>query len=133
MSLLKLDIPIQPSLLESFLELDQAILDALPMGVYACDIEGRILRVNRKAVELWGQAPKLLDASQKFCGSFRLESLEGQFIPARETPMARAVLGGESFEGVEAVVFNPDGRRWVARVNVAPLRGDDGAVVGAIN
>ena len=134
MSLLKLDIPVRtPALLESFLELDQAILDALPIGVYACDADGQILRVNRRAIELWGRAPKLLDPVQRFCGSFRVESLEGEFIPPGETPMARAVLAGESFEGVEAVVQNPDGKRWVARVNVAPLRDDDGSVVGAIN
>jgi two-component sensor histidine kinase len=133
MSLLKLDIPIQTPLLESFLELDQSILDALPIGVYACDVDGQILRVNRRAIELWGRAPKLLDPSQRFCGSFRVENMEGEFIPSGETPMARAVLAGESFEGVEAVVQNPDGKRWVARVNVAPLRGDDGLIVGAIN
>jgi two-component sensor histidine kinase/PAS domain-containing protein len=133
MSLLKLDIPIQTPLLESFLELDQAILDALPIGVYACDVDGQILRVNRRAIELWGRAPKLLDPAQRFCGSFRVESLEGEFIPPGKTPMARAVLAGESFEGVEAVVQNPDGKRWVARFNVAPLRGNHGLVVGAIN
>jgi two-component sensor histidine kinase len=134
MSLLKFDIPVPtPALLESFLEVDQAILDALPVGVYACDIDGQILRVNRRAVELWGRAPKLLDPAQKFCGSFRVESLEGDFIPPDKTPMALAVLAGETFEGAEAVVQNPDGRRWVARVNVAPLRDDDGSVMGAIN
>jgi two-component sensor histidine kinase len=134
MSVLKLDIPLPtPALLESFLELDQAILDALPVGIYACDIDGQILRVNRRAVELWGRAPRLLDPTQKFCGSFRVESLEGDFIPPCETPMARAVLAGENFEGEEAVVQNPDGNRWVARVNVAPLRDADGSVVGAIN
>src|SRR6185437_5929164 len=37
------------------------------------------------------------------------------------------------FEGAEAVVQNPDGKRWVARVNVAPPRDEDGPVVGAIN
>jgi PAS domain-containing protein len=47
--------------------------------------------------------------------------------------MARAMATGESFDGVEAVVQNPDGKRWVARVNVAPLRDDKGSVVGAIN
>jgi PAS domain-containing protein len=94
MSLLKLDIPIQAPLLESFLELDQAILDALPMGVYACDVDGQILRVNRRATELWGQTPRLLDSTQRFCGSFRLETLDGEFIPPGETPMARAVLAG---------------------------------------
>jgi PAS domain S-box-containing protein len=134
MSLLKLDIPVQtPALLESFLELEQTILDALPVGVYACDVDGHILRVNRRAIELWGRAPRLLDPTQKFCGSFRVESLQGDFIPPSETPMALTLLTGESFDGVEAVVQNTDGKRWVARVNVAPLRGDDGSVVGAIN
>jgi PAS domain S-box-containing protein len=133
MSLPKLDIPLQAPLLESLLDLDQAILDALPIGLYACDVDGLILRVNRRAIELWGRTPKLLDPAQRFCGSFRVESLQGDFIPPSQTPMARAVLAGESFDGVEAVVQNPDGKRWVARVNVAPLRGDDGAVIGAIN
>ena len=31
------------------------------------------------------------------------------------------------------VVQNPDGKRWVARVTVAPLRDADGTLVGAIN
>jgi PAS domain S-box-containing protein len=133
MSLLKLDIPAQIPLLESFLELEQSILDALPIGVYACDVDGQIVRVNRRAIELWGRAPKLLDPTEKFGGSFRVETLEGDFIPLAETPMARAVLAGESFRGVETVVQNANGKRWVARVDVAPLRNDDGSVVGAIN
>lgn len=120
-------------LLESLLDLDQAVLDALPMGVYACDADGHILRVNRKAVQLWGQAPRLMDPTQRFCGSFRLETLDGQFIPPDHTPMARAVLHGESFDGAEAVVTNPDGRRWVGRVNIEPLRDAAGEVVGAVN
>ena len=120
-------------LLESLLDLDQAVLDALPIGIYACDADGHILRVNHKAVELWGRAPRLLDPAQKFCGCHRVETLDGDFIPPDQTPMARAALHGESFDGAEAVVQNPDGRRWVARVRVAPLRGLDGSIVGAIN
>jgi two-component sensor histidine kinase len=30
-------------------------------------------------------------------------------------------------------VLNSDGKRWIARVNVEPLVGDDGAVIGAVN
>src|SRR6185437_146321 len=97
----KLDAPLFPPLLDSFLDLDQAVLDALPIGICACDIDGQIVRVNREAIRLWGQAPRLHDPTERFCGSFRLESLDGQ--------------------------------RWVARVNIAPLRDGDGAVVGAIN
>src|ERR1700744_5750511 len=133
MSLLKLDIPIQTPLLESLLDLDQAVLDALPIGVYACDVEGRIVRVNRQATALWGRAPRLMDPAQRFCGCFRVETLDGQYIAPHQTPMAHAVLNGASFDGVEAMVENPDGTRWVARVNIAPLRDADGQVVGAIS
>jgi two-component sensor histidine kinase len=133
LSLLKLDIPVPTPLLESFLDLDQAIFDALPIGIYACDADGRILRVNRRATELWDRSPRRLDSAQRFTGAFRVESLEGDLIPPDKTPMARAVLNGESFDGAEVAVHNPDGRRWVARVNVAPLRDAGGEVVGAIN
>ncbi|HEY1503796.1 MAG TPA: HWE histidine kinase domain-containing protein [Stellaceae bacterium] len=130
---LKLDTFFEIPILESLLDVEQTVLDALPIGIYACDGDGQILRVNRKAIQLWGRAPQLLDPTQRFCGSFHVESLDGQFIPPDQTPMARAVLHGESFDGAEAVVHNSDGRRWVARVNVKPLRDSRGTVVGAIN
>ena len=133
MPVLKLETPLQIPLLDSLADLDQAVLDALPIGVYACDADGQIMRVNRRAIELWGRAPRLLDPAQRFCGSFRLESLGGDVIAPEATPMARAVQSGESFDGAEAVVQNPDGKRWVARVTIAPLRDADGTLVGAIN
>lgn len=132
-SVVEFRLPSQTHLLQSLLELDQAVLDALPIGVCACDGDGQIMRVNRRAIELWGRAPRLRDPAQRFCGSNRLESLDGRFLPPEQTPMAQAVLTGESFEGAEAVVSNPDGKRWVARFNVAPLLGPGGEVVGAIN
>jgi PAS domain S-box-containing protein len=125
--------PVRDALLESLLHVDQKILDALPMGIYACDAEGRILRVNKRAIELWGRAPLLRDEAQRFCGSFRVESLEGNYIPPDQTPMARSIRTGESFESADAIVHNPDGKRWIARVHVAPLRSADGTVIGAIN
>jgi PAS domain S-box-containing protein len=132
MSLTQFDTRVPAPLVESFLELDQVLLDALPIGVCICDTDGQILRVNRRAVDFWGWMPKLHDP-QRFCGSFRLESLAGDYIPPLETPMARAALAGESFEDLEAMIQNPDGRRWVARVNIVPLRDADGSLIGAVN
>jgi two-component sensor histidine kinase/PAS domain-containing protein len=126
------DAPELPAL-ETWLDLDQGVIDALPIGFYCCDSDGEILRANRKAVELWGRPVREIEPLHRFCGSFRIETLDGQFIPANESPMARAVLFGESFDGMEARVENPDGKRWVARVSVEPLRDSEGRVVGAIN
>ena len=120
-------------LLAAMAGIEQTVLDALPIGFYACDAAGHIVRVNRKAIELWGQAPRLMDPTQRFCGTFKLESLDHRPIAPDETPMARAVLYGESFNGVEAVVQNPDGKRWIAKVAVAPLRDADGSPAGAVN
>lgn len=133
MSVLEVSFPLQTPPLDSFLELDQAVLDALPIALYACDLDGQILRVNRRATDLWGRAPRLSDPDCRFCGAHRVESLDGQVVPPDQTPMARALRSGESLEGLEAIVQNPDGKRWVARFNVAPLRDTDGEVVGAIN
>ena len=132
MALLNLEIPTQPPLLESFLDLDQAVLDALPIGICVCDGDGYLVRVNRQALRLWGRALRSLDPAQRFFGSVRIETLQGDSLRPEETPMARAALSGESFDGVEAVVQNADGKRWVARLDVAPLRDADGARVGAI-
>jgi hypothetical protein len=33
--------------------LDRAVIDALPVAVYACDRAARIVGFNRRAVELW--------------------------------------------------------------------------------
>jgi PAS domain S-box-containing protein len=131
--LLKIETAIPSRGLASLMDLDQAILDAIPMGVYACNADGLIMRVNARATQLWGRTPRLLDPTQLFCGTFRLNSLDGQIIPPDQTPMARAVLHGESARGVEAIVVNPDNTRWVVRVDVEPLRDASGVVIGAIN
>ena len=128
-----LETAVRSPLLESLIELDQAVFDALPIGVYVCDGDGCIVRANRKAVELWGRSPRLFDPAQRFCGCFRVETLAGEFIPPDATPMARSVLDGQSFDGVEARVENPDGHRWVASVTIQALRDEGGRLVGAIN
>ena len=122
-----------PDLLDQMAQLDQAVLDALPVGVCVCDAGGRIVRVNCKAEELWDRKPRLFDDTQRFCGSHRVETLTGVLIPPDATPMAQAVRHGASFRNVEARVENPDGRRWIASVSVQPLTDNSGAVIGAIN
>ena len=90
------------------------------------------MRANRKAVELWGRPVRLFEPLHRFCGSFRIETLDSQSMPPIESPMARAVLQGESFDGAEARMENPDGKRWIVRTNVEPLRDAAGRIVGAI-
>ena len=119
--------------MQSLLDLDQVVLDALPLGVCACDGEGRIIRYNHRAAELWGREPRLHDPMERFGGPFQVETLDGQILARGMTPMASAVRTGQGCHGVEAMVQNPDGRRWVASVTIETLRDDDGRLIGAVN
>lgn len=113
--------------------LDQAALDAFPQAVYLCAGDGRVVRFNNTAAELWGRAPHLDDPYERFCGSFRLYRTDGTFLPHDECPMAVALDTGESFRGQEVIVERPDGERLTVLVNIAALRDQHGHINGAIN
>lgn len=53
------------------------LLEKLPAGAYTCDPEGLITYFNPHAVQLWGRAPTLNDPVDRFCGSFKLFSTDG--------------------------------------------------------
>ena len=116
---------------ESPLRLDDALFDLLPGAVYICDLEGRILRYNRYAVELWGRAPHV--NADRYCGSHRLLRLDGSSIPINETPMAETLQTGIPVRNREVVMERPDGSRIVALLNIDPLRDSAGKVSGGVN
>jgi len=111
----------------------QALLDLLPVGIYTCDRDGRIESFNRRAAALWGREPKLRDPAELFCGSHQIYRLDGVAVPRAEIPMAEVLRTGIAAADVEAIVERPDGARFVALVNITPLRDADGNVIGAVN
>jgi CheY-like chemotaxis protein len=68
------------------------LLEKLPAGAYICDSGGLITFYNDRAVELWGRAPKLHDAEDRFCGSFKLFHSDGRPMRHEECWMARPRL-----------------------------------------
>jgi PAS domain S-box-containing protein len=108
-------------------------LSALPVGVYACDAEGRIIYYNKRAAELWGREPKLNDAMERFCASYRAYTPEGKSIAPEEAPTAVALRDGTSFAGLESIIERPDGSRFSASVSIQVIRGQDGKIEGVVN
>jgi PAS domain S-box-containing protein len=102
--------------------------------VYSCDAAGVIQTFNRRAAELWGREPAIGDATQQFCGSFRMFRPDGQPMPHDQCPMAEVVAGtlSEVRDG-EVVIERPDGTRVTVIVNIRPLKNGDGQITGAIN
>lgn len=113
--------------------LDQAALDALPGAVYVCAADGRVVRYNRTAAELWGRYPKEDDPSERFCGSHRLYRTDGAPLPHDRCPMAAALQTGQSFRDQEVVVEQPGGQRRTVLVSIDALKDQEGRISGAIN
>ncbi|MBI2824463.1 MAG: PAS domain S-box protein [Planctomycetia bacterium] len=108
-------------------------LDYLPVAAYTCDPQGLINYFNRYASELWGRAPKLNDAADRFCGSFKLYAADGSPIAHDECWMALALERAEKYEGQEIVIERPDGSRRTVLAHANPIYDDTGNLVGAVN
>jgi len=118
---------------ERVLDLPDRLLDLLPVGVYVCDAAGLVVRYNRAAAELWGCAPDVGDPAVRYCGSYRLYRLNGDYVPHAKCPMGDVLASGQGLRDQEIAIERPDGTRIVALVNIEAIKDRSGRVVGAVN
>lgn len=111
----------------------RGILGAIPAAAYTCDGSGRITYFNPIAEAVWGRAPRLRDAGERYCGSYKLYSADGVRIPHEECWMALALLQGRAYHGHAIVIERRDGTRTVGKAHAHPLRNNQGELVGALN
>ena len=123
----------EPTGFHGLLALDQVVFDAFPTAAYVCAADGRVVRFNRRAVELWGRTPRSGDTDQRFCGAVRLYHTDGRPLPHDQTPMEAALRTGEAQHDKEVIVERPDGSRATVLVNIEALLDEDGCIEGAIN
>ena len=121
-----------PSGIDVFIDLDQAALDAIPTGLCVCTAEGALIRYNRRAVELWGRAPRLGDTNEQRGSGFRRYQADGAPLPFASTPVASVLRSGQPIVGAEVVIEQPDGTRVPVLMNVAPLKSRSGRLQGAV-
>src|SRR5947207_2030156 len=109
------------------------LLAKLPAAAYTCDADGLITYFNERAVGLWGREPKLNDSVDRFCGSFKLFSTDGEPIPHDECWMALALKDGRAYDEQEIVIERPDGSRCLVLAYANPFLDERGELVGAVN
>jgi PAS domain S-box-containing protein len=114
------------------LQASPEFLEKLPLAIYACDADGRLLWFNSRAARLWGRTPRLGDPTERFCGSHKLY-FDGRPVARDETPMASVLRSGIAVRGVEGLVERPDGSSVWCMVHIEPVEDEDGNVIGAIN
>jgi PAS domain S-box-containing protein len=109
------------------------LLEKLPAGAYTCNPEGLITYFNQHAVRLWGRAPKLNDPMDRFCGSFKLFSIDGSPIAHDQCWMALALKMDKEYNGHEIVIERPDGQRFTVLAYANPIHDESGKLIGAVN
>jgi len=76
------------------------MLAILPVAAYTCDIDGRITCFNDRAEQLWGRRPGLNDATDRYCGSVSLLTVDGERIPHEQCWTALALERGGRCDGI---------------------------------
>ncbi|MFP5350138.1 MAG: ATP-binding protein [Gammaproteobacteria bacterium] len=109
------------------------LLEKLPVGAYTCDPDGLITYYNQQAVKLWGRAPALNDAVDRFCGSFKLYAADGAPIDHDRCWMALALRDDREYKGQEIIIERPDGTRLTVLAHANPIHDDNGKLIGAVN
>jgi PAS domain S-box-containing protein len=109
------------------------IIDVMPLAAYTCDAEGRITHFNKLAVDAWGREPKLNDASERYCGSYKLFCVDGSPLTHDSCWMALALHENQGYNEQEVIVERPDGTRRVVLAHANPFFDEKGRLLGAIN
>lgn len=112
----------------------EAVIESVGEAVVVCDADGRPVRMNRRARELfdcdsiehaWRSVSEIADV-------FELHTLEGSPIALEDRPLSRAIRG-ETFRDVEVHAHSRrTGNEWVFRCSGMPIRDPQGNVVLAV-
>jgi len=116
-----------PDAIESY----KAMLEDLPVAVYAVDTIGRLTFFNKAAAQLAGRKPKL--GEDRWCVAWKLLRRDGTVLPHHEFPLAAMMRTGQAAGWVEVIAARPDGRQIPLIGFARPLHDESGTLVGGMN
>jgi PAS domain S-box-containing protein len=113
-------------------ELDfRQLAQQLPVAVYACDTQGRIMFHNAAAAELWAREP--VADRDRWSGAWRIHDAQSRVLPVGEYPTCVATRQGGAIPERNLIIERPDGSRRNVVSTPRALLAPDGAVIGAID
>ncbi len=109
-----------------------SVLAKAPVGMLVADVNGRVLNVNERGMDLLG----LDEPAGEFHNLIGEKAIhvDGRPYTTDEYPTNRA-LAGERLDGLRVIYLKegPDpNRRIVLQVDAAPIRDADGGIIGAV-
>ena len=86
---------------------------------------------NQACVDFAGREPEL--GQDRWCVTWKLYTMDGDFLPHHECPMAVAVRTREPVRGKVAIAMRPDGTRRAFTPYPTPFFDEAGEMAGAVN
>jgi PAS domain S-box-containing protein len=110
----------------------QAVLSALPVGVWIADANGRLIQKNQEADYIWlGDAPlaSSVDETSQYAA---WDAESGVPLSADDYPVARALRTGKRAESVELDIRRDDGSAGTVLASAAPIEDGQGRIIGVV-
>jgi PAS domain S-box-containing protein len=108
----------------------RSLLAAAPVALYVCDRDATIQYYNSQAAALWGTEP--VPGSDRYFAAKGLRKSDGTLIAPEESPIMDVLRSGKPVSNMEFLVERPDGSRIPVLMNLAPLKGPRGDIVGSV-
>jgi len=124
------DITDREALLESE-AFHRHLINALPMAIYTCDGQGRMMMYNQAAASLWGRESEI--GKDLWCGSWKMYRPNGDPLPLDECAMAVTLREGRPVRGQEIIIERPNGSRRHILQHPELMVDAVGKIVGAVN
>lgn len=110
----------------------EATVASIADGVIVYTPEGRLALVNEEAKDIFGFSSQTSDSIlAERTSLLQMFSAEGVPFPAEQVPTTRA-LRGETVHNVVMMIHRPDGSAVWVSASAAPIRDQDGAILGAV-
>lgn len=111
----------------------QTVLDTIPSGIIIVEgPEQRVTYMNKHAQEFFQVPPEIGMPLPAYAVANKLMHPDGRPYLVSELPMSRALNKGETVYNDELVIETPSGKRNYLLLSAAPLRDQEGKVVGVV-
>ena len=112
-------------------DLIEQILEISPIGIMSIDTDGRIVRANEQASDIFGAPETSLEGAHFTGEGVRVFTPDGTELAPEEYPVTRILDASETVHDERLVIERPDGERRTIELDAVPLR-KDGEVRQAI-
>jgi PAS domain S-box-containing protein len=119
--------------LQDSYRVSNTVWDELPVAMYICDADGRLVQFNRRACDIWGYKPDLSSDQVRFGAAYKLYRADGTVVTQDESAMREVLETGKPKRDIGFILERPDGSRVTVLGNMDPVIDDDGKIVGAVN